>query len=357
MAVRVIVLLLIVCLFVRSDALSKECKSERSFTQAYDAQTLNDVLNPSTRENFLGAGSFGEVKQAFLDKIVQNDVAVKMITIGTRKSEIDGIKEEINYLKKLGGKDVTPYFYDCLESDGKVYIIQQMLYQSLLTPEMISKFQSFRPSKRIFKFLQIAIKLKDFHADGDTHQDLKPDNIMSIDDDMSDFRIVDLGMATDVLGKVKGGTPLFNSPDKINGDSRPSCYQDVFAFAMTMVVMEMSSYEFFDDVPDKCFRKFSEECKDQYVAKLKQLGSKTKENNLSLLFMYLSKVILSKETLILIDLIEEMTEIYYFLVNKFENGKGRYKNRSYSIYKKSRPPGKKFYEQKYFEDIGANIIL
>ena len=351
------VLLLIVCMFVKSDVLSDECHNEESFIGAYDKKTLNDVLIPSTKKNFLGAGSFGEVKRVLLDKIVENEVAVKTITIGTKISQINGIKEEIRYLMKMGDKGVTPYFYDCLESNGKVYIIQEMLYKSLLTSEMIEKFQSFQPSKKIFKFLQIAMKLRDFHREGDTHQDLKPDNIMSIDDDMTDFRIVDLGMATDMLGELKGGTPLFNSPDKINRSKKPSCYQDVFAFAMTMVVMEMSNYEFFDRVTDDCFRKFSEECKDQYVEKLEELSKKKYENNLSLLFSYLSRVLFRKEKLILVDLIERMTEIYYTLVNRFEKGKGRYKNRVYSIYKHSRTSSQEVYGQEHFEEFGRDRIV
>ena len=51
--------------------------------------------------------------------------------------------------------------------------------------------------------------LMDLHAKGYIHSDLKPDNIMSEDENFTNLRIIDLGMVTEIGKSVIGGTPFY----------------------------------------------------------------------------------------------------------------------------------------------------
>ena len=47
------------------------------------------------------------------------------------------------------------------------------------------------------------------------HEDLKPENIMTNDKNFSNFKIIDMVMVCSTYTNVFGGSPLFNSPEKI----------------------------------------------------------------------------------------------------------------------------------------------
>ncbi len=62
---------------------------------------------------------------------------------------------------------------------------------------------------------------------------------MVVKSDFAQAKIIDLGMAGRFKQGGFGGTPLYNSPEKINGEARGrAAAHDAWAFALTIVAIE-----------------------------------------------------------------------------------------------------------------------
>lgn len=79
--------------------------------------------------------------------------------------------------------------------------------------------------------------LMDLHAKGYIHSDLKPDNIMSEDENFTNLRIIDLGMVTEIGKSVIGGTPFY-MPVQSFFDNTATEKFDSFSMAMTIMTLE-----------------------------------------------------------------------------------------------------------------------
>lgn len=103
--------------------------------------------------------------------------------------------------------------------------------------------------------------LREIHNNGYAHEDLKLENVMTDDSEFSNLKIIDMGLACKFTDIVMGGSPLFNSPEKIDRQPKCSTKHDIWALALVIVSIESKKSFVFKGLSDTCFSTvFNEEC-------------------------------------------------------------------------------------------------
>ena len=235
--------------------------------------TTTDVVNSCVQESKIGKGKYATIYET---KWGNGVAAVKVITAVPGIKDIDNRSNqarELIILHKLNNKDVTPKFYGCLERPDYLYLVQENLYADLtdVGDGVALKFKALPPTKRLEAYKIIASKVMKLHEVGFTHQDLKPANIMVANEEFSDYRLIDFGLSKFIgRGYANGGSPYYNSEDKIKGIPIANISHDVYALAMTIAVLETSLNTIFQKVDRSCFMmELTEVCKDKLRDNLK----------------------------------------------------------------------------------------
>lgn len=212
------------------------CNKEENIKQ------LQDIFE--VKSNVFARGSFGEVSKILWgDKVA----AVKKVNFGDNKSKQEEIERETKTLEALQNSGAVVKCHQKYRDKENMYVIQEMLYDStfnvdaileqekkeltvitdqikkdklkmskeelqviktrvnegiasgklkfndmnMITLERLQSF--FLAREKLKRIIKMAEKVDLLHKAGYSHQDIKPDNIMAIDEDKTDFKLIDLG--------------------------------------------------------------------------------------------------------------------------------------------------------------------
>lgn len=229
------------------------CSLSKEFNALFQKE-LNGVTLMKKFENgkLLGKGSFGEVKEVTWG---DDKVAIKKMALPQSSFIALAQAREISFIKKMEQFNGSMKFIGCLETNKSLYYITEKLYKDLIDPDVLLTHKKKDPLTRVKLYSQLVRKFKEMHSLGITHQDIKPANLMVKDRSANDFRIIDFGMGVKENDYVLGGTPLFNSPDKIIDGKYAKKYYDVYALALTIAVLESTSKTIFSGVTPSCVNK------------------------------------------------------------------------------------------------------
>ena len=163
-----------------------------------------------TVEAVLGRGGMGIVYKA-VDPQIGRYVAIKMITSGGDHSLLDRFRSEARSTGSLQCPNIVTV-YDFGEQDGNPYLVMQFLEGSSLD-SLIHSGASLSLSERLGIMIDVCNGLAYAHQRGVIHRDIKPGNIMVLQDGVNDGMavIVDFGIA-----RIGGDTRLTRT-DQIVG--------------------------------------------------------------------------------------------------------------------------------------------
>lgn len=239
------VLVIILCLIFeyQNQELNELCIPLKNFeednAELIGNQSLDDFFYS---HNVIGKGNTSEVikldwknKKAVIKKI--NKIKRNSIT-------------EIKILKQTSGEEFFTDFYECTYSDAKspkVYIFFQQLFEELDKNNRQKFLILNSPKERLEIYIQFAKALIILHKKGFIHGDLKPDNIMMTDNTYKSLKLIDFGLTSRIGLPCLGGSPLTNSPEKQkNLFSEAKIEMDIFAFGMTLAIMEIGLVRIMD---------------------------------------------------------------------------------------------------------------
>ncbi|GCB75058.1 hypothetical protein scyTo_0019717 [Scyliorhinus torazame] len=147
----------------------------------------------------LGKGTFGEVAKCW-KRSTGHFVAIKILKSDSYRARI--IKNELKMLRVLGSVDPDQYhfirFFECFHDDIKSYLVFELMEQNIFEFQKENNF-ALLPARHIrtitTQVLRALQKLKDLSI---IHADLKPENIMIIDQKRFPFRVkvIDFGSAS-----------------------------------------------------------------------------------------------------------------------------------------------------------------
>jgi len=232
----------LVLLFLeRVRGLVTECRPIYSFWTDYATElggkTAVEIV---AKENLLGGGTFGNVYQCTWN----GESAVIKHNVVRRTENWDVFAREVKILSILRDVQGVVKMHACAESILSVTIVLERLHKDFY--EMASAVKALNEPVRMHLYAKIAKILGQIHMKGVFHNDIKPENIMSVDEKLREVRVIDFGLSCVGNEKCFGGTPIFNAPEKIRSlaanDPRGSEKIDVWAFLLTIAVFEYGTY-------------------------------------------------------------------------------------------------------------------
>ncbi|KAJ3309683.1 Checkpoint kinase 2 [Blyttiomyces sp. JEL0837] len=181
--------------------------------------------------NEIGRGNFSIVRLA-VDKQTGRKCAVKVIDKRRHllnSKVITAFQREIDILKSLEHPNVVA-FLDCIEENGTIYLVQELVSGGDLLQYVVSKKRLDEAEARVM-FLQMVQVLKYLKEKQITHRDLKPDNFLLTEDKV--LKLADFGLAKgfekDIMNTVCG-TPIYLAPEILTSRGRSyDCRVDVYS--------------------------------------------------------------------------------------------------------------------------------
>jgi serine/threonine protein kinase len=196
-------------------------------------------------KKLLAMGGFGAVYLADDVRGNAREVAIKdMICADPQEFAIrlNFFRREAEILRSLSSMPIVPRFHDLIEQDKTAHLIMEFIRGQDLLKLMESNNNQPFPLEQVIDWGKaICDVLTHMHgqAPAVVHRDLKPDNIMLLEDGKS-IKMIDFGTARD-LGKtakeqMKAKTRVYTEgyapPEQIVGKPEPR--SDLFALAGTM---------------------------------------------------------------------------------------------------------------------------
>ncbi|XP_065063418.1 uncharacterized protein LOC135689975 isoform X1 [Rhopilema esculentum] len=163
----------------------------------------------------IGKGRFGVVSKV-RERSTGKYYAAKYIKVRAATRSL--VRQEIDLLCAVRHRRIVK-LYDVFEESRKFILLMEWvaggeLFEKLSREEIISEAEA------VFFVRQILQGVRCMHRKGILHLDLKPENVMLVDPDSTDIKIIDFGLAKkhdpkdDI--KVLSGTPAFAAPEVIN---------------------------------------------------------------------------------------------------------------------------------------------
>ena len=188
----------------------------------------------------LGRGAMGVVYRA-QDEVLQREVAIKMIALTGSEQERDVHEARFRQEARAAGGLAHPSIitvYD-VGREGDLAFIAMELVQGRELRELIRDGE-IGPARAFEIAIQVAEALGFAHERGIVHRDVKPGNIMVLDDGR--IKIMDFGIARLQEPTVKTqtgvllGSPQYMSPEQISGQSLDG-RADVFSLGVVLYEM------------------------------------------------------------------------------------------------------------------------
>jgi serine/threonine protein kinase len=202
---------------------------------------MRERLGKYALQRSLGRGAFGEVYYA-IDTFTEKEVAIKMIDSGVLDDPEVGTLSKKQFLSEasLAGKFNHPHIVTILEAvvdDDPGYIAMEFVPGGTLA-DHLEEGVPF-PLERAVEICFKCCGALDYAArHGIVHRDLKPANIMVVEG--SDIKLTDFGAAwfrhSQVTQIADIGTPLYESPEQIGGQSLTS-QSDMFSLGVLFYQM------------------------------------------------------------------------------------------------------------------------
>ncbi len=168
----------------------------------------------------LGVGGMGTVYKA-RDLQLDRFVALKLLRrdLGGEEDHKTRLQQEARIAAAVNHPYVIQVF-DSGTDHGQFYVVMELVDHGSLDDLMA--LQTRLPEKRVLEIgIQVAKGLRAAHRRGLIHRDVKPANILFVDEHsakIGDFGLASTGTQRWGIGGVVWGTPEYVSPERLNND-------------------------------------------------------------------------------------------------------------------------------------------
>lgn len=204
----------------------------------------------------LGAGAMGQVWRA-IDGDSGDVVAVKLIgrELAASARALRRFRKEARLLAELQHPGIARAIEAGEADDGTLYLATELVVGKPLSA-LIRERGALPEAEALDIVTDLVAALADVHGNGIVHRDIKPDNIMFLDDHTvasSRVKLIDFGVArhVDEAGSLamtrQGailGTPLYMAPEQARGEP-VDARSDLYAVGSTLFELLMGKAPFF----------------------------------------------------------------------------------------------------------------
>ena len=201
----------------------------------------------------LGRGGMATVFRAY-DPRFERDVAVKVLPQALLHDPQFRVRfeREAKTIALLEHHAIVPV-YDFGEESGQPYIVMRMMTGGTLSDRLEKEHLSHEQVAGIIS--RLAQALDAAHNQGIIHRDLKPGNILFDkygNAYLSDFGIVRLtDSSANLTGSAIIGTPVYMSPEQIQGDQAVDGRSDIYSLGIILFQMLANQTPYSADTPAK----------------------------------------------------------------------------------------------------------
>ena len=258
--VSLVPLVLVLMLSKAGDSIEDYCLEEQKFKE-----TLGEALY-----NHIASDKNDDKDKSYRKISLKSDKVYKVITYGSPETKEALIKivdqkdselvlTEIKRLILLKDLKVTPNYEGCLKLNDKYIIIHEKVHDDLFSEKMIGMFKGLNRVKKTFKFIQIAMAIQTLHSKKLTHQSIRPYNIVSVDPEMTDLRILDLSYSKEIGDSVNLGKSDYDIRSELYRVDmyKANFRQDAYACAITMINLLNGDESLFTNVKFKTLTNFT----------------------------------------------------------------------------------------------------
>lgn len=226
---------------------------------------MTDALlrNYQLQEEVLGRGRFGVIRRCFKKQSGQQ-AACKTI----RKSDLlhdsidrDCLHNEIKIMQYVAGHRAVVALHEVYEDDEFVHLVMEMCSGGDLFDRIVSSKNrvpfSEEEAATILQKLMEAISY--CHSLGIAHRDIKPDNILFVDNSnsLAQIKLADFGQASSFSpgeGLMQGivGTPYYVAPEVLGGKDYNEKV-DVWSAGVILYIMLSGVAPFVGETPQEIF--------------------------------------------------------------------------------------------------------
>jgi serine/threonine-protein kinase len=194
-------------------------------------------LGPYTLVRKLGAGGMGEVHLA-QHRLLKRPCAVKLIRPdrATDSRELQRFEREVQATASLTHPNAVQVFDYGHAPDGTFYYAMEYL-PGLTLQDLVARHDPLPPARAVYLLRQVCGALREAHAAGLIHRDIKPGNvIVCVRGGIPDVaKLLDFGLVRDLSrggvavtqDGVITGTPAYMAPEQASGaslDARTDIY-------------------------------------------------------------------------------------------------------------------------------------
>ena len=196
------------------------------FTKNNEEFNTSNLLRLFNLIKKIGEGGFGEVYLA-KQKMTNKYYTIKFLNYDINNiKDLNSFYKEIDILRRLNHPQIIKLYSYCISKENKIAIIMEYLSGGTLKKYIMEhKNQKLdeNESKNILR--QILEIISYCHLKNVIHHDLKPDNILFIDESHTLIKIIDFGISSIINEKSTGGSLEYLPPEIItykNDKSSPS---------------------------------------------------------------------------------------------------------------------------------------
>jgi tetratricopeptide (TPR) repeat protein len=187
-------------------------------------------------EQAAGSGGMGTVFRC-QDLTSGERVAMKVLR-DANEDHVKRFAKEAEVLYKLRHPRIVRYIEHGRTNAGELFLVMEWLDGISLSQALRRKPMNLQDAYRVSLGLAEAVAVA--HARGVLHRDIKPGNIVLVDDDVDQLKLLDFGLARidrstalTQTGELLG-TPGYMSPEQARGDRDVDMRADVFSMGCVM---------------------------------------------------------------------------------------------------------------------------
>ena len=197
----------------------------------------------------IGRGGFGVVYRAY-DPDVGRPVAIKVLTAETDSDLLKRFQDEVGTTGNLTHKNIVVVFESGNES-GMPYLVMELLSGRTLQ-DVIRKADPIPLLDKVRIMTQVAEGLKYAHRKNVIHRDVKPGNVMLLND--GNVKIMDFGISRvttrETIVTREGyiiGTIPYMAPEQFLTGGKADKQTDIFAYAVVFYELLTGKHPFETD--------------------------------------------------------------------------------------------------------------
>jgi serine/threonine-protein kinase len=222
--------------------------------EAFEARQLGQYR----LRHLIGAGGMGHVYLAE-HQLLKRPCAIKLIRPGKTHDPraLARFEREVRATARLSHWNIVEIFDYGATDDGTFYYVMEYL-PGLSVSELVERYGPMPPERAVHLLRQTCDALREAHAQGLVHRDIKPGNIFAAQrggvHDVA--KLLDFGLAKIVADVPSSqitqegmitGSPLYMSPEQALGEEEPDARSDIYSLGAVAYYMLTGQPPFDDD--------------------------------------------------------------------------------------------------------------